>query len=139
MSRGVTLIELLIVLVILGILAAVTLPTYRQHVIRVYRTEALIALLELQTAEESTLMRTRRYIDDVTGAPPSGLGLARTSASGKYSLSVTVAADGQTYIASATPASGGGQEADVDCLTFSIDARGRQAVTGARDATYCWK
>jgi type IV pilus assembly protein PilE len=139
MSRGFTLVELLIVLVVLAILAAVTLPTYRQHVIRVYRTEALVALLQLQTAEESALMRTRRYIDDITGAPPSGLGLAGTSASGKYSLSVTVAADGQTYVASATPAPGGGQEADVDCLAFSIDARGRHAVTGARDATYCWK
>jgi type IV pilus assembly protein PilE len=139
MSRGITFVELLIVLAILGVLAAVTIPTYRQHMIRVNRTEALIALLQLQTAEESAFMRTRRYVDDIPGPPPGGLGLARTSASGKYTLSVAVAADGQTYIASATPAADGGQQADMDCLAFSIDARGRHAVTGARDAAYCWK
>jgi type IV pilus assembly protein PilE len=139
MSRGITLVELLVVLVIVGILAVVTVPTYRGYVLRVNRTEAMIALLELQTAEESFFMRNRRYVDDITGAPPAGLGLPLMSTSGKYNLSVAMAADGQTYIASATPVAGGGQEADEDCLAFSVDARGRHAVSGSRDARYCWK
>ena len=139
MSRGITLLELLIVLVVVGIIAALTLPTYRQHMFRVHRTEAMSTLLQLQGAEETFYLRQARYADDVAATPPVGLGISATSTSGKYLLSVAVAADGQSYVATATPAPGGGQDADQDCLTFSVDARGRRAVSGARDARYCWK
>jgi Tfp pilus assembly protein PilE len=107
--------------------------------IRVHRTEAMTALLQLQSAEETFYLRQARYADNVAVAPPAGLGVPAISTSGKYLLSVAVAADGQSYIATATPAPGGGQDADQDCLAFSVDARGRRAITGARDARYCWK
>jgi type IV pilus assembly protein PilE len=139
MSRGITLLELLIVLVVIGIIAALTLPTYRQYMFRVHRTEAMTALLQLQSAEERFYLRQARYADNVAAAPPAGLGVPAASASGKYLLSVAVATDGQSYIAIATPAPGGGQDADQDCLAFSVDAHGRRAVSGARDARYCWR
>jgi type IV pilus assembly protein PilE len=139
MSRGITLLELLIVLVVIGIIAALTLPAYRQHMFRVNRTEAMTALLQLQSAEETFYLRQARYADNIAAAPPAGLAISATSTSGKYLLSVAVAADGQSYIATATPAPGGGQDADQDCLAFSVDARGRRAVSGTRDARYCWR
>jgi len=139
MSRGITLLELLIVLVVIGIIGALTLPAYRQHIFRVHRTEAMTELLQVQSAEEAFYLRQARYADNVAATPPAGLGVSATSNSGKYLLSVAIAADGQSYIATATPAPGGGQDADLDCLAFSVDARGRRAVSGARDARYCWK
>ena len=99
----------------------------------------MTALLQLQSAEETFYLRQARYADNVAATPPAGLGVSASSNSGKYFLSVAVAADGQSYIATATPAPGGGQDADLDCLEFSVDARGRRAVSGARDARYCWK
>ena len=138
MSRGFTLFEVLIVLVLVGILAALALPSLRQQSMRVHRNEAMTALLQLQLAEEKFYLRHGSYTGDISSAPPSGLGLS-ASAPGRYLLSVALAADAQSFIASATPAPSGGQEADHECLAFSIDARGRRAVSGTRDARHCWK
>jgi type IV pilus assembly protein PilE len=139
MSRGFTLLELLVVLVLIGIIAALALPSYRRYVLRVYRSEAMTALLQVQGAEEKFYLRYNAYTANISAAPPAGLGLSPGSASNKYLLSIALAADGQTYIATATPAPASGQEADQECLAFSIDARGRRAVTGALDSRYCWK
>jgi len=138
-SRGITLFELLIVLVVVGILAALALPAYRHHALRVNRAEAMTALLQLQSAEEAYYLRHDTYTASVEAAPPAGLGISVTSTSNKYALSVALAADGQSYIATATPTHGGGQSADQECLAFSIDARGRRAVSGAAGTRRCWK
>jgi type IV pilus assembly protein PilE len=137
--RGFTLFELLIVLVLVGIIAALAMPGFRQHVARVHRTEAMTALLQLQGAEEKFYLRHNAYTRNITGAPPAGLGLTTSTSSNRYLLSVAVADDGQSFIATASPAPDGGQEADEECLAFSIDARGRRAVSGTRDARHCWK
>ena len=138
-SRGITLPELLVVLLLIAIVTALALPGYRRQMIRVHRTEALIALLELQTAEEKYFLRHNAYTSELSAAPPIGLGLALASASNQYFLSIAVAVDGQSFIATATPNPEGGQAADRECLAFSIDARGRRAVSGTRDVRYCWK
>ena len=137
--RGVTLFELLVVLVLVGAVAALALPGYRRQMMRVHRTEAMTALLDLQSAEEKFYLRHNAYTANLAGAPPAGLGLSPASNSNKYVLSIAVAADGQSFIATATPTPGGGQDEDHDCLAFSIDARGRRAVAGARDVRHCWK
>jgi type IV pilus assembly protein PilE len=136
--RGITLFELLVVLVVLGILAAFAFPAYRNHTLRVNRAEAMTALLQLQSAEESYYLRHDTYTASVEAPPPAGLGLV-VNTSNKYALAVALAADGQSYIATATPNSGGGQDADRECLAFSIDARGRRAVSGTAQAQRCWK
>ena len=135
--RGITLFELLVVLVLVGVLAAIAFPTFRQHTLRVNRAEGMSALLQVQSAEESHYLRHGTYTASVTAAPPSGLGLSAASASNKYSLAVALAADGQSYIATATPE--GGQAADLDCLAFSVDARGRRAVSGPAGSQRCWR
>ncbi len=138
MLRGFTLLELLVVMCLLGILAALALPALRQQSMRVHRSEAMTALLDIQLAEEKFYLRHGSYTANIFSAPPAGLGLS-ASASGRYLLSVALAADAQSFIASATPAPSGGQAADHECLAFSVDARGRRAVSGTRDARDCWK
>ena len=139
LPRGITLFELLVVLVLVGIVAAFALPAYRQHTWRVNRAEAMTALMQLQSAEESHYLRYHSYTASVEAASPSGLGLSRATSSGKYLLTVALADDGQTYIATATPLPGGGQESDRQCLAFSIDARGRRAVSGTAGHQRCWR
>ena len=46
-SRGITLIELVIVIIIVGLLAAIAIPGYRQFVLRSHRAEAKTALMNL--------------------------------------------------------------------------------------------
>ena len=126
------------VLVLIGTIAALALPAYRQHLLRIHRAEAMTALLKLQSAQESHYSRHDTYTDNLTAAPPAGLGLSSASAENRYSLSVALAANGQSFIATATPTPGGGQ-LDDECLAFSIDARGRRAVSGTADAQRCWR
>ena len=136
-TRGFTLFELLVVLVVVGIIAAIALPAYRHHMLRVNRAEAMTLLLQLQSAEEAHYLRHDNYTAGIDAAPPAGLGMPVSGASGNYTPAVSLAVDGQSYIATATPV--GGQASDLECLAFSIDARGRRAVAGAAGVRRCWR
>jgi len=137
--RGFTLLELLFVVFLVSVIAALALPGFRQQMVRVHRTEAMTALLQLQSAEEKFYLRHTAYTSNIMAAPPAGLGMPATSTSNKYLLSIAVADDGQTFIATATPTPAGGQGSDQECLAFSIDARGRRAVSGTREVRHCWR
>lgn len=142
--RGITLIELLTVIVILGVLLSIALPTYRRYLIRSQRSEAKIALLQLQTAQEKYYAQYNRYTDKVTAtstAASPGLGLLGVTETGKYDIKVTELTDGdQAYVASASPHAGGGQDDDKDCGTFTINERGvRGNSSGSTNTELCWK
>ena len=138
-ARGVTLLEMLVVLLVAGILAALALPAYRQHMVRVNRSQATTLLYEIASAQERHYLRHGNYSSDLSAGGALGLGLAAVNTSTHYSFSVSLAGDAQTYIASATPRRGGGQDADGECLVFSIDQRGRRAVSGTRGTAFCWR
>jgi type IV pilus assembly protein PilE len=138
--RGVTLVELMVVIAVIGTLAAIAVPTYRRYLLRSQRSEAKIALMALQTAEEKYYLQNNTYTNDVAGAPPAGLGLSATSETGKYDVAVTTfPADGQSYVATASPRAGGGQTDDSQCMNFTITERGVRAVSGSYGSQACWK
>jgi type IV pilus assembly protein PilE len=144
--RGITLIELLTVIIILGVLASIAVPTYRRYLIRSQRTEAKIALLQLQTAQEKYYSQYNRYTDKVTAkstATTPGLGLPGTTETGKYVVSViNLGAGGQTYTGIAAPAIDGGQADDKDCGAFMINERGVRSNSwkgSPKNAQTCWK
>jgi type IV pilus assembly protein PilE len=138
--RGVTLIELMAVVVVMSILASIALPTYRKYLIRAQRSEGKIALLQLQTAEEKFYLQNNTYTDKVTdsstGETP-GLGLPGTSETGKYKIEVTGLGGGQTYTAKATPLVG--QTDDKDCAALTINERGVRGISGTKTPEFCWK
>jgi type IV pilus assembly protein PilE len=138
-QRGVTLMELMAVIAVLAILASVAVPTYRRYLIRTQRSEAKIALLQLQTAQEKFYMQNNAFTSNITAASPTGLGLLSTTETGKYNISVTLATDAQTYTATATPATGGGQADDTECANFTINQRGTRGVSGPKGADACWR
>lgn len=128
-QRGVTLMELLTVVVIIGILASVAIPSYRNYLLRTQRTEAKTALLQLQAAQEKFYLNGNTYTDDVTSGSPDGLGLLATTETNKYDISVDLGGDGQSYTAIAAPAAGGGQEDDDRCDTLTLTDTGVRGVT----------
>jgi hypothetical protein len=67
------------------------------------------------------------------------LGISTRTDSHRYALSVAVDAEGQTFTASATPTRTGNQDGDGECLVFSLDHRGRRAVSGTRETAFCWR
>ena len=141
--RGMTLIELLVVIGVLGILTSIAVPTYRKYLLRAQRSEAKIALLQLQTAQEKYYLQYNAYTDKVTTASTAevpGLGLPGTSETSKYDIKVTtLGAGGQSYTATASPHAGGGQTDDKDCANFTITERGKRGVSGTSSTEYCWK
>jgi type IV pilus assembly protein PilE len=138
-QRGVTLIELMIVVVVLGTLASIAIPAYRGYTMRAHRTEAKSALLQLAANQERFYLQNNTYTNDLTalGFPGGG------SENGVYTLSfVGAAPDTLNYTAQAVPTPGGGgngvdQTRDVDCDTFTINEAGVR--TAAPDpAGTCW-
>ena len=126
--RGVTLIELMIVVVVVSILAAVAYPNYQEFTARAKRNEARAALLRLATSQE------RFYLNNNTfTATLSDVGFASSiTETGYYQLAIT-SATASNFTATATYRHGG-KEA-TKCLTFTIDGRGGK--TSSPD-TDCW-
>lgn len=65
---GFSLIELLVALVIAGLLMALAMPAYQQHVVRTRRSETQSALLALMMQQERFHTQHNRYIAFSAGA-----------------------------------------------------------------------
>ena len=139
---GFTLIELMIVIIVAAVLAAIALPSYRQSVYKSRRAEAMTALANMQQAQERWRSNATTYQD--TLANPVGASAA-TSPSGYYALSIvanSVSASG--YALRATAA--GTQTGDTGCQIFEVLAANgtityrSYAAGGAQNGTpdRCW-
>ena len=129
--QGITLLELMIVVVIVGILAAIAYPNYRDFTARAKRNEAKAALLKIATNQERFYLNNNTYTTDMTNLGFSGAGAVITDST-TYSVSVT-AADASNFTAVATY-----QRTDNEaskCLTFQIDGR---SVRTSAPYTDCW-
>ena len=126
--RGMTLIELMITVAIVGILAAIAYPSYRQQVIRSGRTEAKVALEQAAHAYERCYTQNMTYVGC---AVPTGL-----TPTGKYNVATGAAATATTFSLVATPQSG--QATDAQCGTFGLNHQGARSVTGTLPVNQCW-
>jgi type IV pilus assembly protein PilE len=143
-DRGVTLLELVIVLVVLTVLAAIAVPMWQTHTLRVRRTDAIEALSASQTAQDGFFGRHARYAQagQLALAVPEGLGLSDHSPRGHYRLELRVSDDGLGYLAVARPMNDSVQSADTRCAEFSIDHNGRRRAVdagGADRSADCWR
>ncbi|HEX7840178.1 MAG TPA: prepilin-type N-terminal cleavage/methylation domain-containing protein [Kofleriaceae bacterium] len=76
-QRGFTIIELMIVVVIVGILAIVALPTFMDYIKRSKRTEAVLQLNKIAKNSKRVYSETSSYVPGPAGelpSPPGGGG-----------------------------------------------------------------
>jgi type IV pilus assembly protein PilE len=140
-EAGVTFIELMAVILIIAILGAIGIPSYRDYTMRAHRTEAKTALLRLATNQERFYIQNHRYSDTIDGSV--GFALPK-SENGVYAITVELlGADWtQGYKATATPVPGGGtngvdQSVDAKCTSFSLTSAGDKTAQGTQPET-CW-
>jgi type IV pilus assembly protein PilE len=142
-QRGFTAIEILTALVVAAVLAAVAIPMWRTHLLRVRRAEARDALTRLQAAQDRYFGRHARYATaaQLTARAPDGLELSNTSAHGLYTITLETSADGLGFLATARAIANGGQETDDRCAIFTIDHVGQTRAsdsTGTDRSADCW-
>ena len=139
-TAGMTLIELMIVIVVVAILASLAVPGYRSYVLRTHRVEARTALLNLAAVQEKFYLVNNTYATrlQLTEAPPDGLGLSATTENGWYTIAIANDANAAGFTATATAT--GSQTADSDCASFTINQLGQKTAKngGGTDSTVCW-
>lgn len=133
---GYTLIELLVTVAIIGVIAAVALPSFQESSRRANRSEAQSALLEAASDQERFYSANSSYS---TNALPltNPAQEFKTSRDGHYQISVAACATGtiaNCFVATATPQ--GGQASDT-CTTLTLTDTGIRGSTGAA-VDECW-
>lgn len=135
-SSGFTMVELMIVVAIIAILAAIAIPSYRRYVVRANRTEASKALADLAARQERFYYTNNGFTGTL-----ADLNGTTTMATRHYAFSMVASAASvapATYTVTATP-TGTQASDDVECKTISLDNIGRWSSTGATtNDPKCW-
>lgn len=133
-QAGITLLELLVVVSIVGILAAIAYPNYRQYALRGNRTEGKAELMEASQELEKCFTRYGAYNDGNCNVYVQLQGAGRPSEGSRYQISLQAGTTATDYVLQAVPQ--GGQQADTVCGTLTLDQSGRRGA--ATTDPKCW-
>lgn len=132
--RGVTLVELMVVVMVISILAAVSIPAYRSYSIRAKRTDAKTQLLATAQQLERCYTRVIDYQECVEF--PINIPLDAAGTAVTYQIADPGAALTQNaFLLTATRQNS--QTRDDDCGDFTLNERGVRGVTEG-DPARCW-
>lgn len=130
--NGFTLIELMITVTIVGLLAAIALPSYSSYIQRGWRADARVVLLENSQFMARYYSQNLSYLSG-GAAPALPLTQAPTSGTAKYNITVTAQAATATVAAGFTLTATPTGWTDTKCGNLTLDQLG---VKGPDDD--CW-
>jgi len=131
-EKGLTLIELIIVVAIVGILTAVAIPVYTGYSQRARRADAKTALLQLRAAEETFRAENGAYTNNFAllnanwGGP--------RAVEGEYALSLAAGGTATTFTGQAVPNTPRQQTDNI--LVFFINQDNRKWTNNRDGLTY---
>lgn len=131
-ANGFTLIELMITIAVVGILAAIALPSYNNYVLESGRADAKAALYGVSQTLERCFTRYGAYDN---AACPLAQGDTEMSENDKYQITVTTTTP-NTFALTAAPQ--GPQTKDTECGNFTLSHTGAKGVSGSGDVEECW-
>ena len=129
---GFTLIELMIVVALAAVLAAIAIPSYRQHAMKSNRAAAEAFMQQVANRQEQYVLNARTY---ATSLPALNL-VVPNNVSTKYQVSITpttTAPSNTYYTITAVPI--GGQVNDKVCGTIALDQTGNKAALCSVDSS----
>lgn len=139
-ARGFTVIELMITAAILGILAAIAIPSYQSQMIKVRRTDGQSLLLDIAARQEQFYSDNTTFTNDMTalgfGSDPAA------SPEGYYRGDAVAGSTGDlatSFVATAQRQ--GAQMADTQCYDLTLDSEGSRGTDAHADGAVpqeCW-
>ncbi len=133
-SGGFTLIEVVVVMAIIAILAAIAIPNYTEYIRRGHRSDAKTALL--QVAQWQERFRTESITNAYSPALPAGMATVGSGGAARYTIAVAQPGGNQTFTLTATRQ---GSQLGDPCGDFIVDQTGQQTTAGGiRPALECW-
>ena len=146
-QHGFTLIELMIVITVLSILAAIAYPNYQDYVTRSNRSDAKAMLSQVASRQEQFFLNNKSYTTgqaavwtaDTGDVDEDGSTADFVSEAGYYELGIAAGPTGSIATSYALTATAQGRQAgDTECDDFTLNSRGDRGVTGTGTVGDCW-
>lgn len=136
--------ELLTGIVVLVVIAAIAVPMWRTHQLRIRRQDAMDSLRALQTAQDDYFGKHARYANEaqLRASAPRALSQKAMSGRGYYQLTLQKSADDLTYTAIARVVPLERETTDTRCVELRIDQNGRRFAVdadGVDRSADCWR
>lgn len=139
-NKGFTLIELLMAIAVIGILAAIAIPSYQIQMQKSRRTDAMAALSQLQREMEKFRGSCTLYPNTIGNADDCAgrtIKFSGTSNEGYYNLSIA-AATANSYTIEADPTGVQVDDTGCDPMRITVNNTNPKGLKGNAGGGDCW-
>ncbi|WQN29384.1 type IV pilin protein [Stutzerimonas stutzeri] len=143
-QRGFSLIELMVVVAVISMLAAIAYPNYQQYQLKAGRSDGHAKLTQVMQAQERFYSQNQSFTTNLGAGglalPGVAANAAANSDEGRYSVAAAACAAGTPLtrcvrlVATAT----GSQVADAQCGNLILTSQGLKDRTGTGSRESCW-